>query len=399
MISVSPRLRQPIRNSHDGPIQPMISVLHVIDTGGPGGAETVFLHCATQLDPTRFSSTAVVGSDNWLAHRIRENGFEPAIAPARGSFNLPYLRRIAGIARRVRADLICAHLYGTAVYASILGAIKSIPVISVFHGGADISAADRFTSIKAAIIRNGSRRVVFVSGSLRDELKGTLRIPSSRSVIIPNGVDTTTFRRGRDHSIRDELHLPPDAILVGAVGNIRPAKAYDNFMRAARALADRSNRFYFVVAGECSGRLAEELMRLRSELELGDRLFFLGLRSDVPTVLHNLDVFVLSSKSEGFSIACVEAMACEVPVVATRSGGPEEILGKDCGILVAPGAERELADAIFRVAHEPGLAEQLSQVALKRAREEYSLKTMLSRHEALYEDVLGHNPRHLRYGS
>ena len=377
----------------------MTSVLHIIDTGGPGGAETVFLHCATRLDHVRFASTAIVGSDNWLASRVRENGLEPIIAPARGSFNLRYLRRIARIAEAVKADLICAHLYGSAVYASLLGAVRSIPVVSVFHGSADIAAGDRFTAIKASIIRNGSRRVVFVSESLRGELAGILKIPPSRSVIIPNGIDTAAFRRGKDDSIRNALRLPPDAILVGAIGNIRPAKAYDNLMRAARALADRSDRFYFAVAGQCSGALADELMGLRNQLGLESRFFFLGLRSDIQTVLHNLDVFVLSSSSEGFSIACVEAMACEVPVVATRCGGPEEILGKDCGILVAPGNAGDLANAVFRVAQERELAMRLSRAALKRAHEEYSLKAMLSRYEALYEGVINRNPGAARHAS
>lgn len=365
----------------------MISVLHVIDTGGPGGAETVFLHCATGLDRNRFASTAVVGSDNWLANRVRENGLEPVIAPARGSFNLRYLRRIAAIARNVNAELICAHLYGSAVYASLLGALNSTPVVSIFHGGADIAAGDRFTSVKASIIRSGSRKVVFVSQSLRDELTDTLKIPVSRSVVIPNGIDTTAFRRERDDSIRNELRLPPDATLVGAVGNVRPAKAYDNLLQAARVLANRSDRFYFAIAGECSNALADDLMRLRNQLGLENRFFFLGLRSDIPAVLNNLDVFALSSKSEGFSIACVEAMACEVPVVATRCGGPEHILDKDCGILVAPGDPGELADAIYRVALEPELIKNVSRAALKRAQAEYSLKTMLARYEALYQDV------------
>jgi glycosyltransferase involved in cell wall biosynthesis len=309
------------------------------------------------------------------------------------------LRQIAATARQANAELICAHLYGSAVYASILGAACSIPVISVFHGGADIDASDRFTSIKAFIIRRGSRKVVFVSRRLRDELANSLKLPHSRSVIIPNGIDTSAFRRRADRSIRNELRLPPDAILVGAVGNIRPAKAYDIFMRTARIVADRSARFYFAIAGECSGALADDLMRLRSELKLENRFFFLGLRSDIPTLFNNLDIFVLSSKSEGFSIACVEAMACEVPIVATRCGGPEEILAEACGILVAPETPSELADAIYRVAHDPELTKKLSEAALKRAHTEYSLQTMLERYEALFEDVVGSNSRHQVYMS
>ena len=370
------------------PPEAMISVLHAIDTGGPGGAETVFLQCATRLEPDRFTCTAVVDNDNWLAQELRTRGQTPLIESAKGSFNLGYLRRIAAIARSVKADLICAHLYGSAIYASALGAFSGIPVVSVFHGGVDIASRDRFTSLKAALIRMGSRKVVFVSRSLREELAQTLRIPASRSVIIPNGIDTARFSPGRDETIRAELQLPPDAVLVGAIGNIRPAKAYDNFLRAAHVLVSRSDRFYFAITGQYSGNLADELMALRRDLKLEKRVFFLGLRSDVATVLHNLDIFALSSKSEGFSIACVEAMACGIPVVATRCGGPEEILDSESGVLVAPGNPNELAEAIDRIAQEPQTARQLTYAARKRALEEFSLETMLARYEGLFEDVV-----------
>jgi glycosyltransferase involved in cell wall biosynthesis len=366
----------------------MISILHVIDTGGPGGAETVFLNCASRLDASRFTCSAVIDNDNWLAQQMRSRDVQPFIESAHGSFNVRYLRRIAAIARKVNADLICAHLYGSAIYASALGALKGIPVVSVFHGSVDIASRDRFTSLKAALIRKGSRKVVFVSQSLRKELTRTLRIPASRSAVIPNGVDTATFSPGRDESLRTELRLPRDSVLVGAIGNVRPAKAYDNFLYAARALLDQSERFYFVIAGQYGGALANDLMALRSELKLEKRVFFLGLRSDVATVLRNLDIFALSSKSEGFSIACVEAMACGIPVVATRCGGPEEILDSESGILVAPGDHAELAEAIYRIAGEPQRARSLTHAARKRAQEEFSLETMLARYERLFEDVV-----------
>jgi glycosyltransferase involved in cell wall biosynthesis len=366
----------------------MLSVVHVIDTGGPGGAETVFLHCATRLDPSRFTCTAVIDNDNWLAEQIRASGNEPLIVPARGSFNFKYLRRIAEIAHHAKAHLICAHLYGSAVYASGVGVLNRIPVISVFHGGVDVASRNRFGALKAAIVRRGSRKVVFVSRNLRTELNRVLRIPDARSTVIPNGIDTTVFSPGRDHSIRSELGLPSDSILVGAVGNIRPAKAYDVFLRAARRLADRSDRFYFAIAGQNRGALADELMRLRSELKLDRRVFFLGLRANVATVMRNLDVFALSSRSEGFSIACVEAMACGIPVVATRCGGPEEILDSESGILVARENPDELAEAIGRLAEDPKTAHLMTFAAMERARREFSLETMVARYEALFENVI-----------
>lgn len=365
-----------------------ISVLHVIDTGGPGGAETVFLNCATGLDPARFSCTAVIDNEDWLAQQLRARGLDPRVEPARGTFNAHYLGRIAGIARSVQANLICAHLYGSAVYASALGMITRIPVISVFHGRVDVASGDRFTSLKARIVRNGSQRVVFVSRNLSAELATTLKIPPKRTTVIPNGVDTEVFRPGRDDSIRRDLRLPPDAILIGAIGNIRPAKAYDNLLRAACILANRSARFYFVIAGQYSGALADGLMQMRNELQLEKRVVFLGLRSDIATVLQNLDVFVLSSSSEGFSIACIEAMACGIPVIATRCGGPEEILDAQSGILVQKGNPNELAAAIEHLAQHPEDTRDMAAAAVTRARHEFSLTKMLRRYETVFEEVV-----------
>jgi len=365
----------------------MITVMNVIDTGGPGGAETVFLHTATRLDAARFRPVAVVSREGWLTGRVRENGVEPLIAPASGSFHIGYLRTLLQTVRHRNVNVIAAHLYGSAVYASLAGMISGIPVISILHGQSDVPQQARFAALKAAIVRKGSRKVVFVSDNLKTDLAGRLGLPDERCVVIPNGVDTTLFQPGRDRSIRDAIGLAEDAILVGSIGNIRAPKAYDVLLRAAALLTKRSSRLHFVIAGESSGKLGQSLLEMRDSLGLRDRVTFLGLRPDVATVLQNLDVFALSSRTEGFSIACIEAMACGVPVVATRSGGPQQILDDQSGILVAVDSPEELADGIYRVAFTPGLGKSLAEHALRRVRERYSLDRMLSSYESILSDA------------
>jgi len=366
----------------------MINVLNIIDTGGPGGAETVFLQTATRLDPARFRSAVVVGGTGWLADRLGQTGVQPHIISSRGSFNFRYLAALRRVARQSQADVVIAHLYGSAIYSSLLGLIHPLPVISVLHGQTDISQSGRLAGLKSAIVRKGSRRVVFVSKRLQDDLSSRLPLPPSRCLVIPNGVDTQIFRPCRDRSIRDELRLTENTVLVGAVGNVRQPKAYDIFMRAAQILLAGSDRFHFVVAGESGGELGRELMELCRTLGIERRATFLGLRSDIASVLNNLDVFVLSSKTEGFSIACIEAMACGVPVVATRSGGPEEILQGDVGLLVPTGDPGALASAIEQVTSSKELAAGLAARAMKRVNEEYSLAKMLARYEDLVTSVV-----------
>ncbi len=365
----------------------MIRVLHLIDTGGPGGAETVFLQTATSLDPSRFTSAAVVGGSGWLSEQLGARSLPPSIAPAKGSFNLRYLLQLAGIARRTKADVILAHLYGTAVYAALLGKLLSIPVISVLHGQTDVPGAERLASLKAAIIRNGSGKVIFVSRRLQDHLRPRLRLAAEQSAVIPNGVDIKVFRPAPDRFLRAELGLPHDTALIGAIGNIRGPKAYDVLLDAARKLLDRSDRFHVIIAGDRANALGEQLEQLSCKLGIERHLTFLGLRSDVSRILNSLDVFVLSSHTEGFSIACIEAMACGIPVVATRSGGPEEILEGEAGLLVPTGDPESLALAIERVISSKDLAATLTARAITRVHERYSLTAMLSRYEALLERV------------
>ncbi len=361
----------------------MISVMHVIDTGGPGGAETVFAQVATGLDPRRFRSTPIVPSRAWLAATLEARGAIPVIAPAQGSFNLAYLLKLRSLAQRTQTDVIIAHLYGSAVYASLLGRLGSIPVIAVLHGQTDIAVADRFAVWKAAIVRRGSREVVFVSDELRRELAPRLGLRANRCTVIPNGVDTDRFFPAPDRSLRTELAMPDDAMLIGAIGNVRTPKAYDVLLRAARLLVDRIPRVHLVIAGDADNALGRELGALRDALGLRSQVTFLGLRADIAQILRNLDVFVLSSRTEGFSIACVEAMACGIPVVATRSGGPEEILRDDAGLLVPTGDPGALAAAIERLIESPDLAQRLASTALARVCAHYSLATMLDRYERL----------------
>ena len=363
----------------------MIRVLHVIDTGGPGGAETVFLQTATRLDPARFHSAAVVGRMGWLAQQFQAGGVTPQIVPATGSFNLRYLSKLIRLARRHRSDVIAAHLYGASVYASLAGTLLSIPVISVLHGQSDVPEAERFSSLKAAIVRRGSRRVIFVSERLQEHLRPRFKLAAAQCAVVPNGVDTEIFRPRRDRTLRAELGLTDDTALIGAIGNVRKPKAYDVLLRAARALIDRSQRFHVVIAGDCANDLGKQLQQLAATLGVEPHVTFLGLRPDVSRILNNLDVFALSSNTEGFSIACIEAMACGVPVVATRSGGPEQILDGEAGLLVPTADPESLALAIEHVISSKDLAAALTAKAMTRVHEQYSLTTMLSRYEALLE--------------
>jgi glycosyltransferase involved in cell wall biosynthesis len=152
-------------------------------------------------------------------------------------------------------------------------------------------------------------------------------------------------------------------------------------------LAAKDRRFKIVIAGHGAGGLHERLLELRARLGLEAQVFFLGFRADVAALLRNLDIFVLSSTTEGLSISTIEAMACGLPVVVTRSGGPEEIVrDNDNGLLVDVGSPDQIAAAIERIAGDAALRQVLSANA-SRAAVRFGETAMIADYEALYDDL------------
>ena len=368
-------------------------VLHLIDTGGPGGAETVFTNVVTGLQGRGFGAVAAVPVKDWLWGALESRGVLPVFLPSKGAFDIGHLRGIARLVREHRATLIHTHLFTSAVYGTIAARLTGVPVVCTHHGDTDIATSGSYRQIKFRIVRRRSNHHVFVSHDLQRRFAQQRIISGGNTRVIHNGIDCDVFRPERDDALRSELGLLPDSLLVGAIGNLRTPKDYPTFVRAAADLAARSPRYHFVIAGAADEPIRSELLGLIGQLELSGRFTLLGFRSDVERIINALDVYVLSSSSEGFSLTTVQAMACGVPVVATRCGGPEEIVEDGVnGRLVAVRNPRALAQAIDALVGDDTQREAFKAAGLVRAREKFSITSMIDQYAALYNQCLDAAP-------
>jgi glycosyltransferase involved in cell wall biosynthesis len=363
-------------------------LIHLIDTGGPGGAETVYARLVTGLAERGWPGIPVVSREGWLAETLRAAGEAPVILSSRGSFQWRLARELVRRARRHGVCAIVTHLYGSAIYGSAAGLLTRRPVVGVFHGQSDVSSPGRFDRAKRALVRLGLTTAIAVSDRLRQELDARLSLPSGRWRVIPNGIEVERFTGASPLGLRSQLGLSDGDILIGALGNVRRPKGYADLLRAAAILQGGPLPVHVVVAGEGQGELMDELLALRHELGLATRVHFLGLVGVAPSFLAELDLFVSSSTSEGFSIACVEAMAAGLAVVATRSGGPEEIVVPgETGLLVPTSNPEALAAALEQVVANPSLRHRMGAAGRARARAAYSLAAMLDAYEDLLNEV------------
>jgi len=218
------------------------------------------------------------------------------------------------------------------------------------------------------------------SESGRTALQTLDRLAPERVQVIENGVDLERF----PVPVRTRNSVEP--VRIGAVANLRAVKNIDGLVRAAKMVIDRHPKSTFEVAGE--GEQRPELERLIRDIGLVDRFILKGAVADVPGFLNGIDIAVLPSHSEGMSNAVLEYMAAGKPVVATEVGANGHVLGYgSAGVLVPPGDDAALAEAICRLIADPKETVRLGRKARLRVEEEYSREAMRRRFEQFFHHL------------
>jgi glycosyltransferase involved in cell wall biosynthesis len=200
-------------------------------------------------------------------------------------------------------------------------------------------------------------------------------------ITIYNGIDVQSYN---DCSLSPEearirLGLPDKEVFVyGTVGRLAETKGQRILLEAFVRVYEKYPKSWLILAGK--GRLEYELHSLAVELNIHERVLFLGYRTDVPVVLRACDVFVLPSIAEGLPGALLEAMATGVPVIASRVGGVPEILNSpDAGTMVSPSSVDELANAMERLYNMDEVERNaIGEILRERVLAEFTKEKMIS---------------------
>lgn len=369
-----------------------INILHLCETFGTGGAENVMLNVAAELNSDEFKATAVLFGEGWLSENLRRKGVEVKIVETSGSYDLGLLKKLFSIIRDNQIELVQSHLPDANAYASLAGALASVPVVATYHG--QVAKTENYfssTNLKLAAVKKFSKAVVAVSHYLEDELTQLGRIDRNKIEVIYNGVDWTDFETEVDRSAkRRELGIEPEDRLVVMVANLAVEKGYEFFVRAAKKIASQINKAKFLIIGEGPRFLKEMIEQEIKENQLVDRVRPLGYREDVVEILKVSDLFMLSSISEGLSIATIEAMGVGLPVLVTASGGPEEIVtNAQTGLIVPIASAEALAEAALILLTDNRLALEYAGNARVHVLSKFGLRPMIESYANLYHRMLG----------
>ncbi len=371
-----------------GPLLAGLRIMHVVPSLQVGGLENGVVNLVNRMDRERFRHDVVcIGQAGPMASRIEQTGVSVhEIGKGQGS-DYGLALKLAQVIRQRRPDIVHTRNWG-AVDGILAARMAGVPV--VIHGehgreAGDPEGRNRRRNAARRLLGRWVDRFVVVSGDLAHWLAEEAGVPAGKVVRIKNGVDTEKFHPASDKSVlREKLGIPREGFVVGAVGRLDAVKDYGTLIRAAGRAGDG---MLLMIVG--SGPCREELEQAAGAEGLGERMRFLGERADVPAVLGAMDVFVLPSIAEGMSNTILEAMACGLPVVATRVGGNPELVEEEVtGVLVPPGDPEKLAAAIQTYRNDPSLSRAHGEAGREKAVSSFSLSRMVGEYEALYEGAV-----------
>jgi glycosyltransferase involved in cell wall biosynthesis len=391
-------LSGPQENGHPGRDPGSVKILHIINDLSIGGAEMMLYRLLSQKSRDRFDPVVLSLMDQGsLRQRIEALGIPVYTAGMKPGMATPAsIWRLIRLVRKIKPDLIQGWMYHGNLAAQIAGmcAARQTPILWSIHCSIhSLTFEKRMTTAVVRLCAPLSKlasSIVFVSrtSQAQHKAKGYL---TANSLVIPNGIDTTLFAPSKEAhaSVRSELGLPSDALLIGAIGRSHPMKDHENFLRAAARISEAHGDVHFLLAGRGVDRENAPLGELIRELNLTDRVHLLGERSDIARLVAALDIFSLSSSyGESFPVIVGEAMSCAVPCVVTDVGDSAWMVS-DTGRVVPPrdpGALAAACDVLLELGPQGRRA--LGQAARRRVADLFSLSSVVAKYAEFYESAM-----------
>ena len=372
---------------------PVVLDVRVV-TGAGGGPEKTILNSPRFLEPAGYRMLCAYmrppGDPGFESLQRRARDWKAPLLPVddRGPLDLGVLRRLLRICREEQVAIWHAHDYKSNLIGLMLRPYWPMRLVTTVHGWVERTlrtplyyAVDRYTLPRY-------ERVLCVSPDLHERCL-SYGVARDRCLLLDNGIDLDQFtRRSDSEKAKRRLGLAPDRLLVGAVGRLSPEKGFDLLIRVADRLMGQGLTFDLVIAGE--GHQQAELEALIASLGRQNRIRLLGFCDDTIALFEALDVFVLSSLREGLPNVLLEALAMEVPAVATRIAGvPRLIKNESSGLMIEPGSIEEMAAALARLLTDATLRDHLRCGGRSTVEERFSFETRMEKVRALYDNLLG----------
>lgn len=360
-------------------------ILHLSAIKSWGGGEQQLIYLYQELAKQQLPQLIVCRKGSALADYCKTHHIETITYKNLLSIDLGFAQRLTKLCKTHAIDVIHAHDAHTQTNALLARLVFRLKLPIVISRKVAFPIKNSWLSHYKY---NSSHlgKIICISQAVYQTLRPII-CDARKLVVVPDGIDLQRFSQTASlNNLRNDLKLKPNHLLIGTIAALVASKDLYTFIKVAQLVIKQGIAAKFLIMGD--GPLRTELQNLVNELELSEQVVFLGFRQDIPALLPQLNIFMLTSQQEGMGSSILEAMACQVPVVATRVGGiPEIVVDGETGLLANKGDIQALAKAVIQLAEDKTLCQTLTSNATRQLTT-FSIQNMASKTLAVYRSVI-----------
>lgn len=358
-----------------------MKIIHILPELGFGGAERLLLDILRFSDKEKHEfKVFCLMKGGGFQTEIEKMGVPVEILGKKSKLGWELIKDLAKKLKQEKPEIVHTHLFAGDCWGKIAAKLAGVPVIISSEHNLNVDEG-KIKAIVKILTYKWTKRVIAVSEAVKKETMEVYKVPEKKIEVIRNGIDLKRFKY-------KEPDLNKAKIVFGCVGRLEEQKGQKFLVRAFTDVVSKYPQAELWLVG--NGSLRWQLEKQVARLGLGKNVKFLGLRLNIAELLGEMDIFVLPSLWEGLGISAMEAMACGLPVIASKVDGLKEIIndGED-GILVEAGSARNLGKKLLELADKPYWARTLSHKARLTAETKFGIEQVAKKYEEIYQKTWG----------
>jgi glycosyltransferase involved in cell wall biosynthesis len=375
----------------------MIKVLHLRDTDKLCGPGKTILETARHIDQSRFKLSVGLflrsqDETNYYRETLENLGIEVIPIVARSQFSLDMMKTLIGIIRHHKFDIVHAHDYKSDILTTLISRRIGIPTLTTAHGWITNTLKSKIYTFVGKNCFRFFDKVIAVSPKIHKTIS-SFGVQDSQLELIYNAIVAENYIRENytPGYLRERFEIPSEYKIIGNIGRISPEKGQKDFVRAAAKLLNVRQDLAFVLIG--NGPDFEAVKSLVTELNIEGNVFFTGHEKEIRPIYRDLDLFALTSYTEGFPNVVLESLCMDVPVLATDVGGTGDIVTHlQTGFLTEAGDVDKIVEGLNYLLNNPEHAVKMVENGKQDIMTKYEFSIRVRKIEALYESMVTIKP-------
>lgn len=366
----------------------MKNILHITYDMRIGGTEQVIKNLVEGSDKSRYhmSILCIESPIGPFGQMLQEQGVRIDTLPRRDGFDSGLIRRIRRYIKQQQIDILHCHQYTPWVYGCLAAIGTGKQVIFTEHGRFYPDSSSWKRKLVNPVLDMLTDHITAISEATRQALVGYEYLPAKRISVVYNGIHGLEPDDQATRAVRQQYALPDEGMVLGTIARLDPIKNHKMMLDAfSQVLAKHPDtRLVIVGDGEMRGAIEAQI----DELGLGKHVILTGYVAKPQHLLNLMDIFLLSSLSEGTSMTLLEAMSLGKPCVVTKAGGNPEIIKHNHNGLVTKNDDADaFAEAIIKLIEEPDTRNSMQQQATQRFTELFTAEKMAEAYAGLYDRI------------